>query len=71
MSRAKRIVRVTFWSNTFFLIMLAALMAVTFGNLFQERALILGLDLVLVIGIFIMFWVLQRRLIGTRNRKIT
>lgn len=62
MSRAKRIVRVTFWSNTFFLIMLAALMAVTFGNLFQERALILGLDLVLVIGIFIMFWVLQRRL---------
>ncbi|KRK95959.1 hypothetical protein FD25_GL002420 [Levilactobacillus acidifarinae DSM 19394] len=42
--------------------MIAALMTITFGGLFQRLSLILGLDLVLVIGIFIMFWMLQRRL---------
>lgn len=60
MSRAKRIVRFTFWLNNLILLLLAALMIGSFGDLFYGWEPIISF--VLVVVCFTMFWYMRNRL---------
>ncbi|ARN89178.1 DUF2178 domain-containing protein [Levilactobacillus brevis] len=66
MSRAKRILRFTFWVNNLVFLLLAALIIVSFSHLFYIWAPILSL--VLVVTCVAMLWYMQHHL-GVKSFK--
>ena len=66
MSRAKRILRFTFWVNNLVFLLLAALIIVSFSHLFYIWAPVLSL--MLVVTCVVMLWYMQHHL-GVKSFK--